>query len=106
PLRMKSRRALLAAACILTATRMSGMGAGHNSRRGADTQPIAAPAGPTTKSLPPFDSPALSPADSAKLIHVRSGYEVELVASEPLLESPVAIDWDEQGRLWVVEMVD
>src|SRR5690242_19273812 len=60
----------------------------------------------TSRSLPPFDSPPLSPAESAKLIHVRSGYEAELVAAEPLLESPVAIDWDEHGRLWVVEMVD
>ena len=55
---------------------------------------------------PPFDSPPLSPADSFKKIHVRPGYEVELMAAEPLLESPVAIDWDERGRLWVVEMVD
>ena len=31
---------------------------------------------------------------------------VELVASEPLIESPVAIDWDAQGRLWVCEMYD
>jgi len=53
-----------------------------------------------------FDSPPLSPADSFKKIHVRPGYEAELVAAEPLLESPVAIDWDEHGRLWVVEMVD
>ncbi len=32
------------------------------------------------------------------------GYRLELVASEPLVEAPVAIDWDVQGRLWVVEM--
>ena len=54
---------------------------------------------------PPADAP-LSPADSFAKIHVRDGFEVELVASEPLLESPVAIDWDDRGRLWVVEMVD
>ena len=29
---------------------------------------------------------------------------MELVASEPLVQDPVAIDWDPQGRLWVVEM--
>ena len=58
------------------------------------------------KPPPSFDSPPLSAVESAKLIHVRPGYEVELVASEPLLESPVAIDWDERRRLWVVEMVD
>ena len=32
------------------------------------------------------------------------GYHVELVASEPLIQEPVAIDWDPQGRLWAVEM--
>ncbi len=58
------------------------------------------------KPLPPFDSPPLSPAESLKRLHVREGFEVELIAAEPLLESPVAIDWDEHGRLWVVEMVD
>lgn len=51
-------------------------------------------------------TPALSPSESLAKIHVRDGYRVELMASEPLLESPVAIDWDEKGRLWVVEMMD
>lgn len=51
-------------------------------------------------------TPALPPAESLAKIHVREGFQVELVAAEPLLESPVAIDWDERGRLWVVEMVD
>ena len=32
------------------------------------------------------------------------GYHVELVASEPLVQDPVAIDWDPDGRLWAVEM--
>jgi glucose/arabinose dehydrogenase len=32
------------------------------------------------------------------------GYQVELVASEPLVQEPVAFDWDTSGRLWVVEM--
>ena len=32
------------------------------------------------------------------------GYRVELVASEPLIQEPVAIDWDLEGRLWAVEM--
>jgi putative membrane-bound dehydrogenase-like protein len=32
------------------------------------------------------------------------GYRVELVAAEPLIQEPVAIDWDLDGRLWAVEM--
>ena len=32
------------------------------------------------------------------------GYRVELVASEPLIQDPVMIDWDGDGRMWAVEM--
>jgi len=32
------------------------------------------------------------------------GYQLELVASEPLVRDPIALDWDTDGRLWVVEM--
>lgn len=47
-----------------------------------------------------------SAADSLRAIRTRPGLEVELVAAEPLVTSPVAIDWDAQGRLWVCEMYD
>ncbi len=50
--------------------------------------------------------PALSPRASMEQIHVREGYELELVAAEPLVRDPVAIDWDAEGRLWVAEMAD
>ncbi len=33
-------------------------------------------------------------------------FELELVASEPLVQSPVAIDFGADGRLWVCEMFD
>ncbi len=39
-------------------------------------------------------------------IHVPNGYKVELVAAEPLVQDPVAIDWGADGKLWVVEMAD
>ena len=32
------------------------------------------------------------------------GFEIQLAASEPLIEAPVAMDFDNQGRMWVVEM--
>ena len=32
--------------------------------------------------------------------------QVELVVAEPLVQSPVAIDWDARGRMWVCEMFD
>lgn len=51
-------------------------------------------------------SPPLSPEESAKKWHVREGFRIELVAAEPVVLDPVAFDWDEQGRLWVIEMAD
>ncbi len=52
------------------------------------------------------DSPPLSPVESMRKIHFTPGFAVELVASEPLVLDPVAIDWSPDGRLWVVEMAD
>jgi mono/diheme cytochrome c family protein/glucose/arabinose dehydrogenase len=50
------------------------------------------------------ESPVLSPADALKTFYMPPGYRVELVASEPLIQDPTVMDWDLQGRLWVVEM--
>ena len=49
-------------------------------------------------------APVLSPADEMKTFQLPPGYRVELVASEPMVQEPVAIDFDAAGRLWVVEM--
>src|SRR4051794_40660181 len=48
-------------------------------------------------------SPPLSPADERQTFSVPPGYHVELVASEPLVDSPIVIDFDADGRLWVLE---
>lgn len=47
-----------------------------------------------------------SPTAGLKSLRVAPGYTVELVASEPLITDPVYFTWDEQARLWVVEMRD
>ena len=52
----------------------------------------------------PEQSPVLSPEASMKTIVMPPGYRLELVASEPMIQEPVVIDWDPDGRLWVVEM--
>src|SRR5438105_4252811 len=58
----------------------------------------------------PFDglemTKPLSPEESLKAMHVRPGMKIELVAAEPLVVDPVAIDWGPDGKLWVVEMRD
>jgi putative membrane-bound dehydrogenase-like protein len=48
----------------------------------------------------------VSPQESLKLIVVPDGLKVELVASEPQVIDPVAIRFDENSRMWVVEMRD
>ena len=32
-----------------------------------------------------------------------AGFTVQLVASEPLVKQPVAIEFDDRGRLWVIQ---
>ncbi len=49
---------------------------------------------------------ATEPDKAVSTIKIRDGFRVELVASEPLIESPVAIAFDENGRMFVVEMRD
>ena len=49
-------------------------------------------------------APELSAEESLKTIVVPPGYRVELVAKEPLVEDPILIDFDADGRMWVVEM--
>lgn len=49
---------------------------------------------------------ALSPEESLKHIQLDGPYEVQLVASEPLVLDPVECTWDEKGRMFVADMRD
>ena len=44
-----------------------------------------------------------APEDARAAIVVRPGFRVELAAAEPQLRSPVAMDFDEYGRIYVAE---
>lgn len=37
---------------------------------------------------------------------LQDGFQLELIATEPLIEAPVAMTFDNQGRVWVMEMPD
>ena len=52
------------------------------------------------------DAPSnfLSPEESMKTFYLPEGYKVELVASEPMIDEPVTIAWDGDGRMYVAEM--
>ena len=51
-------------------------------------------------------SPPKSPEESAACFQIEPGYRIELVAAEPLIKDPVAIDFDYLGRMYVVEYSD
>lgn len=48
--------------------------------------------------------PPLDPDESAKLVALPPGFRLELVASEPLIQEPAGVCFDEQGRLFVCEL--
>ncbi|WP_221391743.1 c-type cytochrome [Dyadobacter sp. NIV53] len=49
-------------------------------------------------------SPFVSPQDAISKMVVEEGFEVKLVAAEPLVSTPVAMLFDDKARMWVVEM--
>lgn len=52
--------------------------------------------------VPTIDGP-LTPDQAPRSFRLEPGLRVELVASEPMIQSPVAIVFDERGRLYVAE---
>src|SRR5207244_7045294 len=48
--------------------------------------------------------PPTEPQEALKKFHVATGFHVEQVAAEPLVADPVAVAFDENARLYVVEM--
>ncbi|PYL01765.1 MAG: hypothetical protein DME19_00475 [Verrucomicrobia bacterium] len=59
-----------------------------------------------TGAYAPADSPPLAPGETQKKFKVPKGFEVRLFASEPEVVNPVAMTWDERGRLWVLELYE
>ena len=53
--------------------------------------------------VPP--APVLSPEDAMKSFEVAKGFSMEAFATEPMVEKPVALDYDPAGRLWICEMI-
>jgi putative membrane-bound dehydrogenase-like protein len=66
---------------------------------------------PAKQPLPDFAAelpriPPHEPAAALETFRVHPGFHLEQVAAEPLVHSPVAVAWDENGRLYVSEMID
>jgi mono/diheme cytochrome c family protein/glucose/arabinose dehydrogenase len=58
---------------------------------------------------PPIDPDpvvkALSPEESLETIYLPKGYRAELVANEPMVEEPIWITWDGNGKMYVAQMM-
>src|SRR5437764_9930701 len=50
--------------------------------------------------------PPVEPAQALGTFQVKPGFHLDLVAAEPLVVDPIAMCFDENGRLFVVEMRD
>ena len=50
--------------------------------------------------------PALTPDEALKTFETVDGFRLELVAAEPMVQSPVAASFDADGNLYVAEMRD
>src|SRR5262245_10302664 len=59
---------------------------------------------PHAQDKPP--GPPLSPEEAIKKMTVPEGFSVELVASEPQIVNPVAMTFDERGRIWITESLE
>lgn len=65
---------------------------------------LALAADPTVDPAEVPKLPPREPAEALKTFQIRSGFTIELAAAEPLVIDPVAMAYDEDGRLYVVEM--
>lgn len=70
---------------------------------------VSAYQSPPTRPWPPgiqktSDAPVRSPEHALTTFSLPPGYRIEVVASEPLIQDPIVIDWDVQQRLWAIEL--
>ncbi len=54
------------------------------------------------KLIPP--SPPLAPAEALKSFKIAPGFKIQTFAHEPQVQVPVALQFDPDGRMWVLEM--
>jgi len=67
-----------------------------------EKKPVSELSGDLSKELPRV--PSRTPQESREVIQIQAGFRVELVAHEPLVHDPVAIDFDAFGRMYVIQL--
>lgn len=73
----------------------------YSKQYGATKTPVSVD---PAKELPRY--PAVEPKDALATWKVKPGYKLELAAHEPQVTDPIAICFDERGRLFACEMID
>ncbi len=56
------------------------------------------------KDLPRY--PSVEPKDAPATWNIKKGFKLEFAAHEPQVRSPIAVSFDERGRMFVCEMID
>ncbi len=89
-LALRKSVATLAAKAVKPDARRPAASAGQRPPHGQDSVP----------------GPALTPAEAIAKMQVPPGFHVELVAAEPRIVNPVAMTFDERGRIWITESLE
>ena len=69
-----------------------------------------APGGDLAKQKPKYHiavippAPVRTPEEELKTFKLPPGFHIELVACEPMVEEPIAVTFDADGRMYVVEL--
>jgi mono/diheme cytochrome c family protein len=99
---IRHRKSLMAFAAITFLAGVSVLGqagAGKGPLKSPKNRPWPAPVQKVSD-----EQPVLAPADAMKTFYMPPGYHLELVASEPLIHDPIKMEFDGDGRLWVLGM--
>lgn len=90
-----------AAACLASGALFAQVQSGGGPLTSEANRPWPAPVHPVADGTRP---PALSPEEALQTFYMPPGYHLELVAAEPLVRDPILMEFDPDGRLWVMEM--
>ena len=66
----------------------------------ADEKPVI----PHRQDRPPNDP--YTPAEALRRMTVPDGFTVDLIASEPAIVNPIAMTFDDRGRIWITESLE
>ncbi len=100
---MRTRTAALAATALI-ATAAVGYLVWSNIGQEPMTSILNRPWPAPVQTKQPEYPPVLTPEQELKTFHMAPGYQVQLVAADPLIKDPILAEFDGDGRLWVVEM--